>query len=202
MTTSPSNLSPFSVFKLYLHNVAQAFDYQRQKWNEKYRFAKMFFSDTITGLAGRATAIAMHKYLYSNLILQEKGYLNSANDFYRLLNYGKNSAGQILRYTYVMMDGDWRFSETSADFMKDMMSKHVVHSGGTSEVYYAGEFQIRPIGFQGYKLVIDNGSGTYAPPSEKLSNLKRLLEENFPDMMVEALDYENSQMVQYTKSAV
>jgi hypothetical protein len=43
-------------------------------------------------------------------------------------------------------------------------------------------------------LVIDNDSGTYAPPKEDLPQLKALMESNFPGLSVEALDRENEDL--------
>jgi hypothetical protein len=38
-----------------------------------------------------------------------------------------------------------------------------------------------------YRLVVDNNSGTYAPPAEGLASLRRLLESCFPGLQVEAV---------------
>jgi hypothetical protein len=59
---------------------------------------------------------------------------------------------------------------------------------------YAGEFRIENSLFGQPKLVIDNNSGTYAPPKEDLPRLKALFENNFPGMVVEALDRDDAEL--------
>ena len=56
---------------------------------------------------------------------------------------------------------------------------------------YAGEFRVDNSLFGELKLVIDNDSGTYAPPVADLPRLKALIENNFPGIVVEALDRED-----------
>lgn len=66
---------------------------------------------------------------------------------------------------------------------------------------YAGEFRIDDNLFEESKLIIDNDSGTYAPPKEDLPRLKALMENNFPGLVVEALDRENENL-QRTRKAI
>ncbi|KAF1773489.1 C2 domain [Phytophthora cactorum] len=82
----------------------------------------------------------------------------------------------------------WYFSETGAAFFKDILSKHMLHSGAQFNVKYAGEFHVEKGSPGEFKLFIDNNSGTYAPPKEELPQLKALLETNFPGISIEALD--------------
>jgi len=73
-------------------------------------------------------------------------------------------------------------------------------------VRYSGEFHPRPRGgWQNFhddisdgdvkwEFVIDNNSGTYAPDKALLPTLKALLEFNFPDVAVFALDRQDPQL--------
>ena len=73
----------------------------------------------------------------------------------------------------------------------DIASKHALHANCAKTVFYAGEFHPRPIGgwdqydpnerrsWNQWELVIDNNSGTYAPDSTLLENLKRIINLQF-----------------------
>ncbi|KAF4317083.1 hypothetical protein G195_009360 [Phytophthora kernoviae 00238/432] len=94
----------------------------------------------------------------------------------------------LVLFTYAITKTGWYFSETGAAFFKDMLSKHMLHCGAAFSVLFAGEFRIETDLFGEPKLVIDNDSGTYAPPKEDLPQLKALFESNFLGISVEALD--------------
>jgi hypothetical protein len=49
----------------------------------------------------------------------------------------------------------------------------------------------------GYKLVLDNNSGTYSPHKSKLPLLRQLFTLNFPDMEVEVLDWRDHKLQYY-----
>ena len=53
----------------------------------------------------------------------------------------------------------------------------------------AGEFCIVPdtAAEGGYRLVVDNNSGTYAPAADLLPCMQRLFQANFPGMAVEVV---------------
>lgn len=50
---------------------------------------------------------------------------------------------------------------------------------------------------EGFKLVLDNNSGTYAPHKAKLRLLQRLFAANFPGMEVEVLDWRDPKLAYY-----
>lgn len=77
------------------------------------------------------------------------------------------------------------------------MSKHAAHAAVRKEVTYSGEFHIQASG-NGFKLVLDNNSGTYAPDKNDLPNLVKLFQRNFPGLEVEALDYNDPLLKRYT----
>jgi hypothetical protein len=106
-------------------------------------------------------------------------------------------------YSYIISseDDSFRFSETGAAFFVDFASKHALHANCYEKVRYSGEFHPRPQGgwdkFSDdipdenikWELVIDNNSGTYAPDKKLLPMVKGLLEYNFPDFTIFALDH-------------
>ncbi|CAE6464036.1 unnamed protein product [Rhizoctonia solani] len=104
-------------------------------------------------------------------------------------------------YTYIIDEDTFRFSETGAAFFVDFASKHALHSSCSETVRYAGEFHPRPsCGWAQFddripdhevdwELWIDNGSGTYAPPTDMLDNLRRLFEYNWPGLKVRTFDF-------------
>ena len=81
------------------------------------------------------------------------------------------------------------------------MSKHALHSDVSYKVRYSGEFHIRPsvINKNGYKLVIDNNSGTYSPDIKCLPLLEKVFKVNFPDIEIETLDRSNPKLEEYMK---
>mmetsp|Transcript_14516 Transcript_14516/g.26317 ORF Transcript_14516/g.26317 Transcript_14516/m.26317 type:complete len:144 (+) Transcript_14516:155-586(+) len=79
----------------------------------------------------------------------------------------------------------------------DFLSKHALHAGAATEVVYSGEFFFDQCSRRATEtgktaLVIDNNSGTFGPPKEKLDLLKLLMQLNFgTDMPILALDRED-----------
>ena len=71
-----------------------------------------------------------------------------------------------------------------------------MHANAERVVRYAGEFHVQKTQ-SGWKLVIDNNSGTYAPRKSDLPALRDLFRRNFPDMEVECLDFLDPQLAQY-----
>jgi len=53
----------------------------------------------------------------------------------------------------------------------------------------------------GHRLVIDNASGTYAPPSEHLQLMSTLFERNFPGIRVETVPVGDPRLQQYHAQA-
>jgi len=131
------------------------------------------------------------------------GYIRSGGELLTLLRNGKNRNGQTQFFTYVIVKDTWRFSETGVSRMKDFSSKHATHSGCAESVDYAGEFHFQPCDDRpnSYKLIIDNNSGTYAPSSEMLVPLRKLMQRNFPGLEVEALDFKDPTLKMYITRA-
>jgi hypothetical protein len=72
-------------------------------------------------------------------------------------------------------------------------------AGAARHVPLAGEFCIVPdaAAAAGYRLIIDNNSGTYAPSADKLPLMCQLFTANFPDMVVEVLASNDPRLKQY-----
>jgi hypothetical protein len=104
-------------------------------------------------------------------------------------------------FTYVLLQDSMRFSETGAAFLSDMMSKHAMHAGAATEVLMSGEFALFPDAAApgGMRVVLDNNSGTYAPPESLLLNMARLLEANFTGLVVESMDRKDPRLAEYHK---
>ncbi|KAI0366683.1 hypothetical protein BV20DRAFT_951821 [Pilatotrama ljubarskyi] len=63
-----------------------------------------------------------------------------ARKFLEMAAYG--TEGRI--FTYVMMlDGEWRFTETGEEFAIQLLSKHTMHADVALEIAYSGEFFVR-----------------------------------------------------------
>ena len=90
------------------------------------------------------------------------------------------SHGKSIRFTYIItVDSIMNFSITSAMTGRDFLSKHALHANAAEEVVYSGEFFVDRTDPGGRRLVIDNNSGTFAPPKGQLPSLERLLKFNF-----------------------
>lgn len=126
------------------------------------------------------------------------GTLANAREFLELLNGGRRK-GIPRYYTYVIVDTGMYFSETGASFFTDFMSKHAMHANASDKVYFAGEFHIQQPSEGKYILVLDNNSGTYAPPKESLPKLRDFFEMNFVGLAVEAYDREDEKLKEYKK---
>lgn len=134
--------------------------------------------------------------------------------FLDLVHWDKG--GRIFTYV-LMLDGQWRFTETGKEFGIDLLSKHTMHSDVNIYIAYSGEFFIRrlkhahqsldeletdpPAEMVGdspndeppedpayYSIVIDNDSGTYRPNAKLLPQLKAFMEHNLPGLKVTTLD--------------
>lgn len=136
--------------------------------------------------------------MYRNIARRnESGTITSGQDLLGLLNNGRQANGWIFFYTYVIVDGIWRFSQTGKSMVKDFMSKHAAHAACHREVTYSGEFHVQQSANGGFKLVLDNNSGTYSPDKNDLPRLVQLFQYNFPGLEVEALNYEDPLLKHY-----
>ncbi|GJF00915.1 hypothetical protein PsYK624_172190 [Phanerochaete sordida] len=63
-----------------------------------------------------------------------------ARQFLRMTSYG--TQGRIFTYV-IMLDGEWRFTETGDQMAIEFLSKHTMHSDVAVEIAYSGEFFVR-----------------------------------------------------------
>jgi len=202
----------YSTWEIYLKRIDIYFDAnKKQKWNSSYKAAKSIFEGP-TAHAIQTVIKQAHRVLYAKHTTNEFGVLNSSKDFWQLLIDINTNNIKPCVYTYIIEDHTWRFSETGASFFVDFASKHALHSNCAQTVYYAGEFHPRPMGgwdqydpneiheWNQWELVIDNGSGTYAPNLKLLNKLKDLLIFNFPNLNVETYDFNDPQLTTSIKA--
>eukprot|EP00026_Physarum_polycephalum_P002941 Phypoly_transcript_02950.p1 GENE.Phypoly_transcript_02950~~Phypoly_transcript_02950.p1 ORF type:complete len:702 (+),score=85.38 Phypoly_transcript_02950:252-2108(+) len=182
----------YSVYKIYLPYVSSCFHNKTQKWNTKYKQARMIFTQMPQGIVARRIIHSLYESLYRPTATSKYGVLNSGLAFLQLFHFGQRD-GQNRFFTYVISDNTLKFSETGAPFFTDFMSKHAMHANCAKEVYYSGEFCVAQVG-QSWKLYVDNNSGTYAPNKADLPCLEACFRQNFPDLDVQALDREDPKL--------
>jgi hypothetical protein len=181
-----------SAYHVQLHNIQQIMPNDHE-WNKNYpTIQKIFSPDHPESPVLRKAIAAEHAVIYGHGATTEYGQLKEPADFFKLVHYGQRLDKQVL-FTYAITPTGWYFSETGAAFFKDMLSKHMLHSGAAFAVKYAGEFHIEKNHFGKYKLIIDNNSGTYAPPKADLPKLEAIFENNFPGISVEAKDRDDEE---------
>ncbi|KAH7459551.1 uncharacterized protein KRP23_15111 [Phytophthora ramorum] len=184
-----------SAYHVQLHNIQQ-FLPNDHEWNKNYPTIQKIFSPNNPGSPVLRKAIATeHAVIYGHGATAEYGELKEPSDFFKLVHNGRRLDKPVL-FTYAITPTGWYFSETGAAFFKDMLSKHMLHSGAAFSVKFAGEFHIEKSHFGKYKLVIDNNSGTYAPPKADLPKLQAIFENNFPGISVEAKDRDDDELKQ------
>lgn len=86
-------------------------------------------------------------------------------------------------HTYVILGDRLIFTESASnpalERLKDIFTKHFLISGLQKRVNYSGEFHVHKNKINDeIFLVFDNSSGTYKPPTELLSNVQQLLNNN------------------------
>ncbi|CAF0762924.1 unnamed protein product [Adineta ricciae] len=196
----------YSTWEISLKRIDVYFDRnKKQKWNSSYQAAKSIFEGPMAH-AIQSVIKQAHRVLYAKHTTNEFGVISSNVDFWRLLIDGNTNLIKPCVYTYIIEDHSWRFSETGASFFVDFASKHALHANCAQTVHYAGEFHPRPkcgwsqydcnevLDLNQWELVIDNGSGTYAPDLGLLNQLQELLVCNFPELHVITYDFKDPEL--------
>lgn len=192
----------YSTWKIQIRRIDVFFQsHQRQHWNKQYKAAQAIFGNYPLCLISQSTIKLAHKALYGRTLKHsENGHLNNADELWKMIFTDRTT--QIIKpcvYTYVIDDHMWRFSETDGHFFADFASKHALLANCSEYVRYAGEFHPRPkYGWNRWddewELVFDNGSGTYSPDPDLLTNLKELLIFNFPGLNIVTYDFEDPRL--------
>ncbi|KAG7382702.1 hypothetical protein PHYPSEUDO_004393 [Phytophthora pseudosyringae] len=198
LTSNDARLESLA-YRVQLHNIPQFLPADNE-WNKNYPTIQRIFSpDYPESPVLRQAIMTQHAVIYQHGSECTKyGSISSPADFFKLVHEGRRDDKRVL-FTYAITSKGWYFSETGADFFKDMLSKHMLHSGAAFSVKYAGEFHIEKTDGDVLKLVIDNNSGTYAPPQEELPQLQALMENNFPGIECEAVGRDNEELVEARK---
>ncbi|CAF0739367.1 unnamed protein product [Adineta ricciae] len=198
----------YSTWKIPLGRISVFFPpYQRQHWNTQYKAAQFIFNRSPSSVLSKSSIKFTHKALYTRTVEHsENGRLNSADDLWKHV-FAHKTTKQIKPciYTYIIDNYTWRFSETGRQFFADFASKHALLANGSEYVRYAGEFHVRPrkgwknwdpsdATNENWEIVFDNGSGTYAPSSDLLKNLKELFLFNFPGLHVATYDFKDPRL--------
>ncbi|UJR20305.1 hypothetical protein I4U23_023436 [Adineta vaga] len=202
----------YSTWEIHLKRIDIYFDRNRkQKWNSSYHAAKKIFEGPMAH-AIQSVIKQAHRVLYAKHTTNEFGLVSTNEDFWRLLTDINTNMIKPCVYTYIIEDNTWRFSETGASFFVDFASKHALHANCAQTVHYAGEFHPRPkcgwdeydpneiLDWNQWELVIDNGSGTYAPDLRLLNKLQELLVFNFPDLNVVTYDFKDPALISSIKA--
>ena len=193
-------LDVLRTWQIHLWGAQAIFDGETCGWNREYKAAKMIYGSTPDCMAIREAIRVQHHLFYSR---EEKFGNNSrkhVQGLYQLIDTLpihdiNTSKEKSIRFTYVITtDSQMNFSITSSMKGRDFLSKHALHANAADSVIYSGEFfidrlspEIKSTGL--FRLVIDNNSGTFAPPKSKLPALKELLEFNFgTDIPIIVLD--------------
>ncbi|RLN72461.1 hypothetical protein BBJ28_00019727 [Nothophytophthora sp. Chile5] len=180
-------------YHVQLHNIQEIMPSDFE-WNKNYpTIQKIFSPDHPEAPMMRKAVQTEHAVVYKHDSNTVYGTMASPNDFFKLVHEGRRLDKPVL-FTYAVTKTGWYFSETGAAFFKDMLSKHMLHCGAAFSVKYAGEFHIEKGHLGRYKLVIDNNSGTYAPPKAALPQLEALMENNFPGISVKGLDRDDPEL--------
>ncbi|KAJ7142107.1 hypothetical protein C8R43DRAFT_954451 [Mycena crocata] len=197
----------YSTWKMYIRGVQLFFGDAVQPWNHGYKAAQSIFNPGPSALAVRSGIQAGHRLLYARTTTNKFGVIDKGEDVLAVLRGGARVKPAVYTYIISAEDDSLRFSETGAAFFVDFASKHALHANCHPCVRYSGEFHPRPAGgWEAFseetrdedvkwEIVIDNNSGTYSPDKTLLPKLKALLEYNFTDLAVFALDREDPELV-------
>ena len=193
--TNGNYTGPFCLFVLNLNHVHEIFRGSEQGWNRKYKAAQQIFGQGVKSSAVRVGIQTQHAMLYSRTGKRvDTGHISQPTKLLELLNYGVHE-NHLIFFTYVITKaGEWRFSHTGASFLRDNLSKHAMHANVSDTVIFAGEFHIEQHNGT-HVLVLDNNSGTYAPPAAMLPTLIQLFSRNFPGLQVDAWDREDPRLL-------
>jgi hypothetical protein len=138
MTMSTSNDAKIEslAYHIQLHNIPQFLPTEHE-WNKNYPTIQRIFSpDFPESPVLRQAILTQHAVIYTHGVNKSKyGALSSPGEFFKLIHDGRRQEKAVL-YTYVITKNGWYFSETGAAFFKDMLSKHMLHSGAAFSVLY------------------------------------------------------------------
>lgn len=220
-----TKMKAFQSWQINLWMVNAFFGGETCGWNTAYKAAQMIYGDNIRAKIIRKGIKIQHSKLYSKdcgVGFYKEFGVRGLGSFFQMIrqSYSDNSKRSTSaetasndndnnnendaerRFTYVILpDSTMHFSCTGKKTAEDFLSKHALHARAKKVVVYAGEFFFDTLEGPAPKLIIDNNSGTFAPPKAKLALLKALLEFNFGKAMpIVALDREDPDLQKYIES--
>ncbi|KAI8978860.1 hypothetical protein BD414DRAFT_516808 [Trametes punicea] len=113
--------------------------------HKQHRAIYKWDRNTIWGVIGDGSSVekAFQKEHANGEVLQtEKPDETFARKFLEMTAYGME--GRIFTYV-IMLDGEWRFTETGEEFAIQLLSKHTMHADVAVEIAYSGEFFVRRV---------------------------------------------------------
>ncbi|KAH9890086.1 hypothetical protein C8Q73DRAFT_793435 [Cubamyces lactineus] len=138
--------------------------------HKQHRAIYKWDGNTIWGIVGeeqsedRAEKEAQHR-LGDGSAQREQPDEAFARKFLEMTAYG--TEGRIFTYV-IMLDGEWRFTETGEEFAIQLLSKHTMHADVAVEIAYSGEFFVRRIhsskGASSSRQADGEGSGAQDEP--------------------------------------
>jgi len=194
-----SEYAPYRTYSMRLYYVNLVFQGFTKGWNKDYKAAQKIYGKSLYSKSVRGALRLQNFMAYSNDYgyVKRRTEVRQVSGLHELRDMLQSFSNECLstRYTYVIMpDSHMHFSVTSKDTATDFLSKHALHAGAAPEVVYSGEFFFdqrsqRAADLGTASLVIDNNSGTFAPPHDKLHLLQLLMQFNFgTEMPILALD--------------
>ncbi len=189
-------------WQVRLWNVRPSFDGELCEWNRDYSAAQKIFGNNPVSFAIRGSLRLQNSKLYRNdksmVSDSTKQPIRGLVELIDKLPKINKQNNKTVRFTYVITTESFMtFAITAKDIGQDILSKHALHNNAAGELFYAGEFFIDDRSKRFHltnvpALIIDNNSGTYAPPKERLENLKKMLQFNFgTEIPIFALDRED-----------
>ncbi|KAI0820444.1 hypothetical protein BC628DRAFT_858185 [Trametes gibbosa] len=141
--------------------------------HKQHRAIYRWDANTVWGIIGQGEDAdsdgALHNASHFVDIGKEKPNDALAKKFLEMTEYG--TEGRIFTYV-IMLDGEWRFTETGEEFAIQMLSKHTMHADVTLEIAFSGEFFVRRVHSSHHRAQKDaaghagtNGHST-APPQD------------------------------------
>ena len=195
---------PFRTYRLRLWYVDLVFQRLTKGWNKSYSAAQQIYGPSLSSKAMRAALRVQHFMSYTSEFKTDfqPHEISGMKSLHKmLLSYDtapRTGQPSSMRYTYVIMpDSQMHFSMTSKKIATDFLSKHALHAGAATEVVYSGEFFFDQYSTRAQEtgipaLVIDNNSGTFGPPKDRLNLLQLLMQLNFgTEFPILALDRED-----------
>ena len=196
--TTKDSFKKYPFYKLHLRCIKEVFGTKWFSWNKEYGAAKRIFNRSASGSVVRGVIRAAHAAIFRTSTIDDRtftGSLRTKRDMLELFNFGIRDLRPRV-FTYVITDKGFYCTECGVEFSKDLISKHAVLSNAAERVRMAGELLFYWAESDVY-LIVDNGSGTYAPDRSAFAQLERLFHINLPFIRTVIMDYQDKSLSRY-----